>query len=374
MASVELALSSPPTPPQWLGADADQFALDVHNALNSKQHRERWKYTKAQPILDMLTETAVEPAWRNVPEHVNISLVTSEHSTAPAPAHITSTHISDAPEASSVLCFHKQAHLITVAGQPTAPLHIEHRGNTAPIILKLAANTQLELHETYADNTDQQQTIWVELGPGSRLIHARNSFTQAKHWQFLRVQMDKDSSYTLHNHCGGAELRRQDIQIVCAGSGAHANISSAAQIGPGKHLDQQITLEHCAPHSSSEQVFHNIAEDKAKVTFNGRIHIHKNCEQVAATLSNKNLALGENATINTKPELEIYTDDVTCAHGATVGQLDPAHVFYCASRGIAPKQTQMLLASAFLNTCTTGPLAQSAQAEFGISNEAHTDV
>lgn len=369
MANLELALASPPALPQWLGAGADQFALDVHTALNSKQHRERWKYTKPQPVLDMLSIAAVEPVWLNVPEHVDISVVTPEHNKAP-----TSAHITDAPEASSALYFHEQVHLINVAGQPSAPLHIEHQGNTAPIILRLAPNTRLELHETYANDADQQQTVWVELEQGSQLVHARNSFTQAKHWQFLRVQMGKDSSYTLHNHCGGAQLRRQDIQIVCAGAGAHAKISSAAQIGPGKHLDQQVTLEHCAPHSSSEQVFHNIAEDKAKVTFNGRIHIHKHCEKVAATLSNKNLALGENATINTKPELEIYTDDVTCAHGATVGQLDPAHVFYCASRGIAPNQAQMLLARAFLNTCTIGPLAQSAQAEFGIPSKANADV
>ena len=87
------------------------------------------------------------------------------------------------------------------------------------------------------------------------------------------------------------------------------------------NLDQQITIEH-QPHTTSRQRVHNIVADRGKSTFNGRIHIHEGAKNSDAQLSNKNLGLGANATINTKPELEIYNDDVSCAHGATIGQLD----------------------------------------------------
>ena len=89
-------------------------------------------------------------------------------------------------------------------------------------------------------------------------------------------------------------------------------------------------------------------ETGAKVTFNGRIHIHEHCGSVDANLSNKNLALANGATINTKPELEIYTDDVKCAHGATVGELDETQLFYLRSRGVPLADAQDLMVLAFL--------------------------
>ncbi|XOV81545.1 MAG: SufD family Fe-S cluster assembly protein [bacterium] len=366
MADVELALVSQPAPPTWLAKDAAQFHAEVSRALNSKTHRERWKYTRTQPILDMLTASAVSPRWHNLPHGVRLQEIDHDHPDAPL-----QSHIDDTPEASSALCYHNRLWLIEASGNPQQPLIIEYQGHSAPVVLKVAANTHLELQEIYGKDIDQHQTLWIQLGPGSSLTHARNSFTQSKHWQFLRATVAKDAIYSLHNHSTGAELRRQDIQILCTEPGASAQLTSASQVGPGQHLDQQVTLEHRAAQTSSQQIVHNIVEEKAKVTFNGRIHIHRNCPKVAATLQNRNLALADHATINTKPELEIYTDDVTCAHGATVGQLDPQHLFYCASRGITITQARALLARAFLNTATTGPLAAEALNSFGIVQAGH---
>mgnify|MGYP005686994099 FL=1 len=125
-------------------------------------------------------------------------------------------------------------------------------------------------------------------------------------------------------------------------------------------LDQQVTLEHLVANGKSKQVVHNIVADGGKCTFNGRIHIHEDANGTDATLANKNLGLGKNATINTKPELEIYTDDVTCAHGATIGQLSDQELFYLTSRGISPESAQALLSEGFLRQCTQGPLAEAA--------------
>ena len=126
------------------------------------------------------------------------------------------------------------------------------------------------------------------------------------------------------------------------------------------NLDQQITIEHINPHTTSRQRVHNIVADRGKSTFNGRIHIHEGAKNSDAQLSNKNLGLGANATINTKPELEIYNDDVSCAHGATIGQLDDNQLFYLCSRGVAPAVARRLLCEGFLQQCVDGPLADAA--------------
>jgi Fe-S cluster assembly protein SufD len=124
------------------------------------------------------------------------------------------------------------------------------------------------------------------------------------------------------------------------------------------HLDQQFLVEHRAPDTTSRQTFHGIGAGKGTAVFNGRIHIHKDSPGSDARLTNKNLALHPEATINTKPELEIYTDDVKCAHGATVGQLAEDSIFYLQSRGVSQNDAKALLCQAFLKSCIAGPLAE----------------
>ncbi|MEM9624580.1 MAG: SufD family Fe-S cluster assembly protein, partial [Pseudomonadota bacterium] len=215
---------------------------------------------------------------------------------------------------------------------------------------------------------DEYQCVWLSLDESSQVTHSRNNLyaesgndgQTSTVFRHLEVNVPANASYRLHNHSTGCATHRQNIHINCTGPGAHAAISSAALVPADTHLDQQITVEHSAAHSYSEQTIHNIAGDKANVTFNGRIHIHANSNGVQAHLTNKNLGMGDQATINTKPELEIYTDDVQCSHGATVGQLDADHLFYCASRGIDERSAKQLLSQAFLNVCTQGPLADEA--------------
>jgi Fe-S cluster assembly protein SufD len=219
----------------------------------------------------------------------------------------------------------------------------------------------MTLTEEYDQDCDQQQTMWLRLGSGSDVTHARNSFGGAAlHWQFVSVQVQANGYYRMHNHALASQLRRQDTQIQLIGSGAHADLNSAVMVAERLNLDQQITIEHASAHTYSRQRVHNIVADRGKSTFNGRIHIHEGAKKSDAQLSNKNLGLGANATINTKPELEIYTDDVSCAHGATIGQLDNNQLFYLCSRGVAPEVARRLLCEGFLQQCVDGPLAEIA--------------
>jgi len=367
MAHLTLELPRPADPPAWFAnGSAEALNQQLQAALNHKSHRERWKYTRVQPILDMLEQPAQPLVFSNLPDGITQHSTTHQSSDAPSRVFFAdnlAATLQQAPEAAAWLCYQDAALVLDVQGEVSEPLVIREAALHQPLIIRLAANASLDLREIYDPSSTQAQlqSIWIDMQPGSRLLHSRNSFSAATHWQYLQVNIARDATYQLHNHCTGADLKRQDIQLVCAEPGAHAAVTSAALIGSKTHLDQQITVEHRAPHTTSQQTFHNIAAGGAKVTFNGRIHIHERCGGVDANLTNKNLSLGDNAVINTKPELEIYTDDVKCSHGATVGSLDPDHLFYFASRGIPPQQARTLLSQAFLQVCTAGPLAEQAQ-------------
>jgi Fe-S cluster assembly protein SufD len=122
-------------------------------------------------------------------------------------------------------------------------------------------------------------------------------------------------------------------------------------------------MQHIAPNCSSNEVFRGLVDDQANAVFNGRIHIHPNAQKTLAELSNKNLLLSSTATINTKPELEIYADDVRCSHGATVGQINSEALFYLQSRGIPRVEAKRLLSLAFIAEIVE-QLPQSSVREF----------
>ena len=129
-----------------------------------------------------------------------------------------------------------------------------------------------------------------------------------------------------------------------------------------QRIDYHICAEHSAPHCTSESTFRGIVADEARAVFNGRIHIHPGARETEATLDNKNLLTSHKAQVHTKPELEIYNDDVACAHGATVSQLSEESLHYLRSRGLGPDAAYRMLNFAFINELLDGasepPLAE----------------
>jgi len=335
--------------------DSEDVPSALSAALNSTLHRERWKYSKTAPVLEGLASAM------NLPTIVGGEQAGVQISHAPQQNLSFGFDLSQAPEAFARLCYAQEAVFIHIDKALDAPLEIHHADSTVPVLLSLGANAEATLLENFTGNLQPQNTLWISLAEGSHLKHSRNSLEAAHlHWQYLAVDIGKNANYLLNNHAAGAGLRRQDIHIRVSGQGANAELISAAMISGKLALDQQVTLEHLVANGKSKQVVHNIVADGGKCTFNGRIHIHEGANGTDATLANKNLGLGKNATINTKPELEIYTDDVTCAHGATIGQLSDQELFYLTSRGISPESAQALLSEGFLRQCTQGPLAEAA--------------
>jgi len=173
----------------------------------------------------------------------------------------------------------------------------------------------------------------------------------------LRIEQSRGAHVDSHSILLGGGLVRNNVHPVLNGEGAECLINglfvgAARQHGAsGQHIDNYMLVEHLQPHSSSRQFYNGILADHARGVFHGRIVVAKDAQKTDAKQTNRNLLLGDNARIDTKPQLEIYADDVKCTHGATIGQIDEAQLFYLRSRGLAEAEARNLLLYAFAAEC-----------------------
>jgi Fe-S cluster assembly protein SufD len=167
----------------------------------------------------------------------------------------------------------------------------------------------------------------------------------------LRIQQDRSANFASHSVLFGGGLVRNNVHPVLAGEGGECLINGLF-VGTGQqHLDNYMYVEHASPHSSSRQFYNGILDGRAHGVFHGRIVVHKNAQKTDAKQTNRNLLLSDDAQIDTKPQLEIYADDVKCTHGATIGQIEENALFYLRSRGIDEISAWRLLLAAFANEC-----------------------
>jgi Fe-S cluster assembly protein SufD len=145
----------------------------------------------------------------------------------------------------------------------------------------------------------------------------------------------------------GGKLVRNDVAVRLAGSGAQTELTGLFLAGAGQHVDDHTTIQHAAGETVSRESFRGIIGDRGRGVFNGRVVVERGCQRIDAQQSNDNLLLGEHAEIDTKPELEIYANDVKCSHGSTVGELDAEQLFYLRTRGLDTPAARRLLTTAF---------------------------
>ncbi|MEN3158881.1 Fe-S cluster assembly protein SufD [Alkalimonas sp. NCh-2] len=146
----------------------------------------------------------------------------------------------------------------------------------------------------------------------------------------------------------GSQLSRTDVDVIHNGEHANAKLNAVYLLAEGEHFDLHTTIEHAKPNGTTNENVRGIVGDKANAVFNGRIHIHRDAQKTLAELNNRNLLLSRRGQINTKPELEIYADDVQCAHGATVAEIEEEALYYLRSRGISRSQALIMLNFGFI--------------------------
>lgn len=189
----------------------------------------------------------------------------------------------------------------------------------------------------------------VALEEGSRLEHysLQHQSERAFHVGLLQVEQQRDSHLISHQISLGGSLARHEVRTSLAAPGSGCTLNGLYMADKRQHLDQLTSIEHQTPCCTSRELYKGVLDGRATGVFSGRIRVHPDAQKTDAAQTNKNLLLSDEAVVDTKPQLEIFADDVKCTHGAAVGQLDESAVFYLRSRGISREDARSLLTYAF---------------------------
>lgn len=382
----------------WLN-QSRQGALDAFASTGFPTPRhEDWKYTRVGPIekrsfkfpgRDGIGLQAGDVEKFNLGELECEQLVfldgryvdaLSRRNVVESGARITT--LESAMNASSQLLESHLGHYANIASQPFSALntafmtdgaviHVKNRGGepqpihllfiatredvvSHPRILVVAeAGSQTAVIESYACLVDgcyfTNALTEIAVMEDAQVDHYKLQEESAKafHVATLQVHQGRDSRFASHSISFGGGLARNDINVLLDGEGAGCTLNGLFMVGGRQHVDYHTRIEHAKAHGTSEETYRGILDGRARGVFNGRVKVHPDAQKTDAHQSSNNLLLSRDAEVDTKPELEIYADDVKCSHGATVGQLDEQTLFYMRSRGIGEKHARGLLTYGF---------------------------
>jgi Fe-S cluster assembly protein SufD len=234
------------------------------------------------------------------------------------------------------------------------------RGAAARIVVRYAGDDTERLVNVLSD---------VSVGPDATLHLYRllDSGARSFHIERIEATVGQRGTLLVHDAQLGAGLGRLDLNARLAAPGAAAELTGLFVVDGSRHLDTHVRVDHFAPGTRSLQDYRGIAAHRGRGVFNGKAIVHEGAQQSNARQSSRNLLLSPGAEIDTKPELEIYADDVQCGHGATTGQLDPAALFYLRTRGLSEDEARSALTRAFAGTVLSrmdhAPFAAAVHAE-----------
>lgn len=242
----------------------------------------------------------------------------------------------------------KPIHLLCVStsqGEPAA----HHLRN----LLVADAGSQATVIEHYVSLGDafylNNVVSEVVLAENANLEHYKLQQESAKgfHVATLQVRQARHSRLKSHSFSCGGSLVRNDINSVLDAEGTYCALNGLYIASGKQHVDYHTRIDHRYPHGTSREFYKGVLSGRARAVFNGKVYVHPDAQQSDAEQSNKNLLLSKDAEVDTKPQLEIYADDVKCSHGAAVGQLDEQMLFYLRSRGIKDEIARGMLTYGF---------------------------
>jgi Fe-S cluster assembly protein SufD len=240
---------------------------------------------------------------------------------------------------------------VTFAGHGTdGPLAWHRR-----VLVVAGRNSQATICESYNGHAGAayftNAVTEIVLDEGAVLDHykVQREGDDAFHVATTQVRMGRSSNFSSHNLTFGGKLTRNDVNADLDGEGCECTLNGL-YLGSGEQLiDNHTRIDHARPHCASHELYKGILDGRSRGVFAGRIYVHQDAQKTDAKQTNQTLLLSDDAVIDTKPQLEIFADDVKCTHGATVGQLDAESVFYLRTRGIGKDEARALLTFAFAN-------------------------
>ena len=239
-------------------------------------------------------------------------------------------------------------HLLFVSTPAEAPLM-----NSPRIILNVGNNSRVHVVEEFRSLSDAPNltnaVTQIHVGRGAHAYHHRvqGEAADSFHVGRLVIESSADSSVRSDSIVFGGGLTRVDIDVKLLEPGAACKLNGLFVGGGEQHIDHHTCIDHVVGQTTSEESYRGILDERSRGVFNGKVIVREDAQRISARQSSDNLLLSRGAEIDTKPELEIYADDVACAHGATVGQLDSSATFYLQSRGVPEREARRLLTYAF---------------------------
>lgn len=172
------------------------------------------------------------------------------------------------------------------------------------------------------------------------------------HFNLTEVEQARDSVFSVNTITPGSGLIRNDLNIFSNGENTETHLNGLYLVSGNRHVDNHTVMDHRFPNCVSNELYKGVMDGKSTGVFNGKVFVRRDAQKINAFQSNANILLSDDAQINTKPELEIYADDVKCSHGSTTGQLDEEALFYLRARGIGEESARKLLVKAFAEDVT----------------------
>lgn len=250
----------------------------------------------------------------------------------------------------------------------------------ARIIVDVEPEANIEIVEAHVSIGNDSQfantVVQLNIEERARVDYVRIQDRAIKHMQVgkLIVELHKDTVFDYASFDFGGALVRNDIAVDIVEAGATASLHGLYLAGAKQHIDNHTRVDHRVGPAVSREEYRGILSGRARCVFNGKAIVHDGADGTDAEQSNHNLLLSETAEIDTKPELEIYADDVKCAHGATVGQLDKSALFYLRTRGLDEDEAAQLLTRAFAARILTASPVESTHAYIATKTDQRLDA
>ncbi len=236
-------------------------------------------------------------------------------------------------------------------------------------IIRLGEGASATLVENHSGQGEywKNHAVQIVLGKNARLNHVINHSDShdAVYTINSHIRLDRDSYYNGFAQNIGGGLMRHQMQADLEGTGGHVSFNGLNLLRGTQHSDTTILVDHKAAHCTSNQFYRSLLDEKAHGVFQGKVHVYEGAQKTDGYQLSNAMLLSPDATMDTKPELEIYADDVKCSHGATTGQMDEEPLFYLRSRGLSEKEARLLLIRAFVEEVVEKIESEALRAEFG---------
>jgi Fe-S cluster assembly protein SufD len=313
------------------------------NALVLPNRRiEDWKYTDLRNAIDpAAVDAAGTAAWR-----VSVSGAVEQKDLpeiTPRGVHGAMGEMAFSHAKSGVFL------RVPKGGAGAAYLEVSSEGHGRALIV-VEDGASLSLRENALEDDFANIAVDIVLGTDAQLSHVRECSARIDGVRVsdYSLRLGQGASYRAHFADFGAKLSRTELHVALEGEGAQAHLSGVGVTGEGRHSDITTRVAHAAGNTQSTQLFKLIAGGRSRGVYQGKVCVAEGANGSDSRQTAKGLLLGERAEIDLKPELEILADDVKCAHGAAVGDLDPESLFYLRSRGVPETEARALLMRAFL--------------------------